>query len=171
MKYLTFIWSVCFAGLIYLPLMLVLWFVTGSFPPWWVATVVIVLLAFVIHLVVLLRQDYKWKSEDVMRSDETVLANVETINNRRQEAENYILESGDETAVKVLRQAQANYFCYNSILLDGMNRGNDTLKIALLILSGMVDAKAVPETTDHDINEAMQKIESMLLPMNISNRR
>jgi hypothetical protein len=165
MKYLTFVWSVGFAGFIYLPLMLVIWLTTGSAPAWWIAIIVIALLAFVIHLVVLLRQDYKWRSEDVMRTDETVLANVETVNKRRRDAENYILASGDEDAIKVLKEAQAHYFTYNSILLNGMKKGNDTLKIALLILSGVIDGKDIPAELDHDIDEAMKKMEAKLFPM------
>lgn len=171
MKYLTFVWSVCLAGVLYLPLMLVIWFVTGSFPPWWVAFGVIALIAFGVHLVILVRQDSEWKSEDVLRPDEAVQANVEDMIKRRQEAENYILQSGDEEAVKILQQARGNFYCYNTILYKGMEKGNDTLKIALVILSGMFGDKDPTEIREGDLAEAMKSLESKLVPMNVKNQR
>ena len=79
--------------------------------------------------------------------------------------------AGDKDAIKVLKEAQTNFYTYNTILLNGMKRGNNTLKIALLILSGEIDGKAIPEDMDHDIDEAMEKMEAKLFPMNVKNQR
>lgn len=170
MKYMTFVWSVCFAGILYLPLMLLIWLISGSLPPWWISIGLILLLAFGAQLVILLRQDYQWKNEDVLRPDEAVQTNVEDIKTRRQEAENYILQSGDEEAVQVLQKAQENFYCYNTILLDGSKRGNSTLKIGLAILSGMFGDTDPNDIKDGDIDEALKKMESVFVPNNLTKK-
>ena len=57
---------------------------------------------------------------------------------RRTDAENYILNSGDPEAIKMLMLARANPANYSQVLAGGMNKGNDTLKTALGVMTGVV---------------------------------
>lgn len=56
----------------------------------------------------------------------------------RQEAEDYIMSSGDPEAIKMLMLARANPANYSQILSGGMNKGNNTLKTALGVMTGVV---------------------------------
>lgn len=62
---------------------------------------------------------------------------------RREEAENYILNSGDKEAIKMLMLARANPANYSQVLSGGMNKGNDTLKTALGVMTGVVAGNLV----------------------------
>ena len=57
---------------------------------------------------------------------------------RRKEAEDYILGSGDPEAIKMLMLARANPANYSQVLAGGMNKGNDTLRTALGVMTGVV---------------------------------
>lgn len=57
---------------------------------------------------------------------------------RRKEAEDYIMSSGDPEAIKMLMLARANPANYSQVLTGGMNKGNDTLKTALGVMTGVV---------------------------------
>jgi hypothetical protein len=57
---------------------------------------------------------------------------------RRQQAEEYILNSGDQEAIKTLMLARAVPEQYGKVLAGGMNKGNDTLKTALGVMTGVV---------------------------------
>lgn len=57
---------------------------------------------------------------------------------KRQEAEDYIMNSGDPEAIKLLMLARANPANYSQILSGGMNKGNNTLKTALGVMTGVV---------------------------------
>lgn len=57
---------------------------------------------------------------------------------KRQEAEDYIMSSGDPEAIKMLMLARANPASYSQILSGGMNKGNNTLKTALGVMTGVV---------------------------------
>lgn len=57
---------------------------------------------------------------------------------RRKEAEDYIMSSGDSEAIKMLMLARANPANYSQVLAGGMNKGNDTLKTALGVMTGVV---------------------------------
>lgn len=56
---------------------------------------------------------------------------------RRKEAEDYIMNSGDPEAIKMLMLARANPANYSQVLAGGMNKGNDTLKMALAVMTGV----------------------------------
>ena len=59
---------------------------------------------------------------------------------RREEAENYIMESGYEEAIKTLMLARANPKKYSETLSDGMKNGNETLTTGLGMLTGLATA-------------------------------
>lgn len=69
--------------------------------------------------------------------EEKKKANNETLK-RRKEAEDYIMSSGDPEAIKMLMLARANPANYGQVLAGGMNKGNDTLKMALGVMTGVV---------------------------------
>jgi hypothetical protein len=56
---------------------------------------------------------------------------------RRKEAEDYIMSSGDPEAIKMLMLARANPANYSQVLAGGMNKGNNTLKTALGVMTGV----------------------------------
>ena len=62
---------------------------------------------------------------------------------RREQAEDHIMLSGDEEAVETLRRARANPAEYTRILRDGMNAGNDTLRVALGVMAGIIAGNIV----------------------------
>ncbi len=57
---------------------------------------------------------------------------------RRKEAEDYIMNSGDPEAIKTLMLARANPANYSQVLAGGMSKGNDILKTALGVMTGVV---------------------------------
>lgn len=79
---------------------------------------------------------------------------------RRKEAEDYILDSGDPEAIKMLMLARANPANYSQVLAGGMNRGNDTLKTALGVMTGVVVgnlvANAITASAISSVLEDMQ---------------
>lgn len=56
---------------------------------------------------------------------------------KRQQAEDYIMSSGDPEAIKMLMLARANPANYSQILVGGMKKGNGTLKTALGVMTGV----------------------------------
>ena len=62
---------------------------------------------------------------------------------RREEAENYILNSGDKEAIKMLMLARANPANYTQVLSGGMNKGNSTVQTALGVMTGVVAGNLV----------------------------
>jgi len=80
---------------------------------------------------------------------------------RRREAEDYIMNSGDPEAIKTLMLARANPANYSQVMAGGMNRGNDTLKTALGVMTGVVAgsliADAISASAISSALENMQK--------------
>lgn len=64
---------------------------------------------------------------------------------RRKEAEDYILNSGDPEAIKMLMLARANPQNYNQIIAGGMNKGNSTIDTALGVMTGVVVGSMVSD--------------------------
>ena len=65
---------------------------------------------------------------------------------RQEEAEDYIIRSGDVEAIKTLmlaRSTSATPANYMQTLSAGMNKGNDTLKVALGVMTGAVAGNLV----------------------------
>lgn len=82
---------------------------------------------------------------------------------RRMEAENYILNSGDPEAIKMLMLARANPANYSQVLAGGMNRGNDTLKTALGVMTGVVAGNLVANAiTASAISSALEDMQTNL---------
>lgn len=80
---------------------------------------------------------------------------------RRREAEDYIMNSGDPEAIKTLMLARANPANYSQVMAGGMTRGNDTLKTALGVMTGVVAgnliADAISTSAISSALEHMQK--------------
>ena len=82
---------------------------------------------------------------------------------RRTDAENYILNSGDPEAIKMLMLARANPANYSQVLAGGMNRGNDTLKTALGVMTGVVAGNMISNAiTASAITSAMEDMQTNL---------
>lgn len=82
---------------------------------------------------------------------------------RRMEAENYILNSGDPEAIKMLMLARANPANYSQVLAGGMNRGNDTLKTALGVMTGVVAGNLIANAiTASAISSALDDMQAQL---------
>ncbi|MDD2719940.1 MAG: hypothetical protein PHH47_01360 [Gallionella sp.] len=79
---------------------------------------------------------------------------------RRQEAEDYIMNSGDTEAIKTLMLARANPANYSQVMAGGMNRGNDTLKTALGVMTGVVAGNLIADAiTASAISSALEDMQ------------
>ena len=91
----------------------------------------------------------------------------EEILRRRKEAEDYIISSGDPEAIKMLMLARANPANYGQILAGGMNKGSDTLKIALGVMTGVAAGNLVASAiTASAISSALQDMQTDLTALN-----
>ena len=82
---------------------------------------------------------------------------------RQKEAEDYIMKSGDEEAIKMLMLARANPSNYSQVLEGGMNKGNDTLKMALGVMTGVVAGNMISSAiTANAISHALSDMETEL---------
>jgi hypothetical protein len=82
---------------------------------------------------------------------------------RRKEAEDYIMGSGDPEAIKMLMLARANPANYSQVLAGGMNKGNDTLKTALGVMTGVVVGNLVANAiTASAISSALENMQTEL---------
>ena len=78
---------------------------------------------------------------------------------KQKEAENYIMNSGDSEAIKMLMLARANPANYSQILAGGMNKGNPTLKTALGVMTGLVVGNIIIDSISTSaIQNALQNI-------------
>lgn len=62
---------------------------------------------------------------------------VDEAKRRQKEAEDYILNSGDQEAIKMLMLARANPANYSQVMAGGVGKGNDTLKTAVGVMAGV----------------------------------
>ena len=82
---------------------------------------------------------------------------------RRKEAEDYIMSSGDPEAIKMLMLARANPANYGQVLAGGMNKGNDTLKTALGVMTGVVAGNLIANAiTASAIQSALEDMQAEL---------
>ena len=82
---------------------------------------------------------------------------------RRREAEDYIMNSGDPEAIKMLMLARANPANYSQVLAGGMNKGNDTLKTALGVMTGVAAGNLIANAiTASAISSAMEDMQANL---------
>lgn len=82
---------------------------------------------------------------------------------RRKEAEDYIIQSGDQDAIKTLMLARANPANYSQVMSGGVNKGNDTLKTALGVMTGVVAGNLIANAiTASVISSALDGMKSDL---------
>lgn len=82
---------------------------------------------------------------------------------RRKDAEDFIMKSGDEEAIKTLMLAQANPANYAQTLSGGMNKGNDIIKTALGVMTGVAAGNLISTAiTASAISTALEDMESDL---------
>ena len=94
--------------------------------------------------------------------EETRKANDEALR-RRQEAEDYIMKSGDQEAIKTLMLARANPANYTQVMSGGMNKGNDILKTALGVMTGVVAGNLIANAiTAAQIQSALETMQADL---------
>ena len=87
---------------------------------------------------------------------------------RQKEAEDYIMSSGDIEAIKMLMLARANPANYSQILAGGMNKGNDTLKMALGVMTGVAVGNLVANAiTASAVSNALQNMQTELTGLNV----
>lgn len=92
----------------------------------------------------------------------------EEILKRRKEAEDYIMSSGDPEAIKMLMLARANPANYSQVLSGGMNKGNDTLKTALGVMTGVVAGNMISTAiTASAISSALEDMQAELNDIDI----
>ncbi len=94
--------------------------------------------------------------------EETRKANDEALR-RRQEAEDYIMKSGDQEAIKTLMLARANPANYTQVMSGGMNKGNEILKTALGVMTGVVAGNLIANAiTAAQIQSALETMQADL---------
>jgi len=82
---------------------------------------------------------------------------------RRKEAEDYIMASGDQEAIKMLMLARANPANYSQVLAGGMGKGNDTLKTAMGVMAGVAVGNLVANAvTASVISDALASVHTDL---------
>lgn len=85
------------------------------------------------------------------------------VQRRRKEAEDFIMSSGDPHAITMLMLARANPANYGQVLTGGMNKGNDTLKTALGVMTGVAAGNLVANAiTASAISSALENMETNL---------
>ena len=91
------------------------------------------------------------------------------VQRRRKEAEDYIMSSGDPHAIKMLMLARANPANYGQVLTGGMNKGNDTLKTALGVMTGVAAGNLVANAiTASAISSALENMDTNLASIDTS---
>jgi len=101
-------------------------------------------------------------SKEKKEKEAKAAAENETLR-RRKEAEDYIMGSGDPEAIKMLMLARANPANYSQVLAGGMNKGNDTLKTALGVMTGVVVGNLVANAiTASAISSALDDMQAEL---------
>lgn len=102
------------------------------------------------------------EKEEKKKADDEVLK-------RRKEAEDYILSSGDPEAIKMLMLARANPANYSQVLAGGMNKGNDTLKTALAVMTGVAVGNLVANAvTVAAISHALNTMQTEINGIDVS---
>lgn len=82
---------------------------------------------------------------------------------RMKEAEDYIMKSGDEEAIKALMLARANPNNYAQHMQDGMNKGNRTVKTALGVMAGVAAGNLISTAiTASAISSALEEAQAGL---------
>ena len=115
---------------------------------WWVWAIIIFIVLGVIG-------SNKEKEEKKKANDEIL--------KRRKEAEDYIMNSGDPEAIKMLMLARANPANYSQVLAGGMNKGNDTLKTALAVMAGVAAGNLISTAiTATAISSALEDMQAEL---------
>lgn len=80
---------------------------------------------------------------------------------RQKEAEDYILNSGDQEAIKQLMLARANPANYSQVMAGSANRGNDTLKTAAGVMAGVAAGNLVANAiTASAVSSALEKAQT-----------
>jgi hypothetical protein len=122
----------------------------NSIMEWWLWLIIgIIVLGCVLH-----QQEKKQRAKQKAQHERL---------RRRQEAEDYILKSGDEEAIKTLMYARTHPSNYSKIMSGGMNKGNDTLKTALGVMTGMiVGGLIVSALSDAAIQSAVDEMHTDL---------
>ena len=120
---------------------------------WWVWAIIIFIVLGVIG-------SNKEKEEKKKANDEIL--------KRRKEAEDYIMNSGDPEAIKMLMLARANPANYGQVLAGGMNKGNDTLKTALAVMTGVAAGNLISTAiTASAISSALEDMQADLSNIDI----
>jgi len=85
----------------------------------------------------------------------------EALVKRQQDAEEFIMKSGDQEAIKMLMLARANPSNYSNVLEGGMNKGNDTLRTALGVMTGVVAGNMISTAiTANAISQVLAEMET-----------
>lgn len=101
-------------------------------------------------------------SKEKEEKEEKKKANDEILK-RRKEAEDYIMSSGDPEAIKMLMLARANPANYSQVLSGGMNKGNDTLKTALGVMTGVIAGNLIANAiTASAVSSALDDMQAEL---------
>lgn len=80
---------------------------------------------------------------------------------RQKEAEDYILNSGDQEAIKQLMLARANPANYGQVMAGSSSRGNDTLKTAAGVMAGVAAGNLVANAiTASAVSSALEKAQA-----------
>jgi hypothetical protein len=86
---------------------------------------------------------------------------IDALMKRQQDAEEFIMKSGDQEAIKMLMLARANPSNYSNVLEGGMNKGNDTLRTALGVMTGVVAGNMISTAiTANAISQALAEMET-----------
>ncbi len=73
---------------------------------------------------------------------------------RQKEAEDYILKSGDQEAIKMMMLARANPSNYTQVMAAGAGKGNSTLKVDLSEISEGISSSVIETaSSDFDLSE------------------
>lgn len=99
-------------------------------------------------------------SKEKEEREEARKANNEALR-RRQEAEDYIMKSGDQEAIKTLMLARANPSNYTQVMSGGMHKGNDTLKTAIGVMTGVVAGNLIANAiTTAQVQNALEDMQA-----------
>ena len=124
--------------------------------PLWQAVGITIFFALIVYF---LRRQEEHKQEDIELELGSKVVEAE---NLRFEAENFILNSGDEEAINILKRAQANRHSYIRILSEGKNKGNETIAVALGILTSIFKNTINASIDGNNIPKAVDKMASDL---------
>lgn len=82
-------------------------------------------------------------SEEAKKKAKMATAAENAAQRQRQAAEDYIWNSGDKEAIKMLKLAQANPANYSNMMSGHVARGNDTLNTAMGVMAGVAVGNVV----------------------------